>query len=113
METNRNNKQRMHMEQAIVRKTIEVMVDAGYWLRVHDGEDWANDPTQNVDTTFAAMFACDEEKLYVLKDFEGERKPIGWVFFVYGNSGYDVVCDNTTNLEELMTKVDEFIAEQG
>ena len=30
---------------------------------------------------------------------------LGWVWLVYGNSGWDVVCDYTTSLDALMQPV--------
>ena len=48
----------------------------------------------------AAMFSTDEDYLYVHK---GKEKA-GWVRFIYGESGWDVICDYTTNLESLMVE---------
>jgi hypothetical protein len=44
------------------------------------------------------MFKTDQEHIRVFRDNE----QIGWVFFVYGNDGWDVVNDYTTNLEFIM-----------
>jgi hypothetical protein len=49
------------------------------------------------------MFTVDEEKLLVRKT-ANSRTFDGWVFFVYGNNGPDVINDYTTNLEPALVK---------
>ena len=44
-----------------------------------------------------AMMTTDEDFLLLHK---GEGS--GWVRFVYGNSGWDVICDYTMDLETVM-----------
>jgi hypothetical protein len=47
----------------------------------------------------------DDDRLFVYKvdGPKGRRDWFGWVFFVYGNDGYDVISDYTTNLESSLT----------
>lgn len=109
---------RIAIEKRIARKTIEVMVAAGFYVKVFDGEEWACSATQDVKLALDAMLQTDDDKLYVLAkndSTEPDARPfkrIGWVWFVYGNSGYDVVCDYTTNLEPQMKEVDAYADEQ-
>lgn len=95
---------RRRMEYSIARRFILDAVKAGYTLRVHDGQEFVTTQTKNTQDLLAAMFSVDEEHIYVYKD--GLR--IGWVFFVYGNGGWDVIADNTINLEPIMEGVSEY-----
>jgi hypothetical protein len=110
-----NIEQRRYLEKAIARKTIEVMVDAGYFVSVYDGEAIACKYTQNVDEALAAMMSVDEEHLNVAKLNEAvgpNEKPyrrIGNVFFVYGNDGYDVINDHSISLQPQMDIVEAFV----
>ena len=88
---------RQKIEKAIVRRVIRDALKAGYKLNISNGGDGYElpEPTDKYKVANEAMFATDEEHLYFFK--EGKR--IGWVFFVYGNSGWDVMCDNVDNPE--------------
>jgi hypothetical protein len=86
------------VEKKIVRKVIKDALAAGYALTVHNGGDTVLEPSTNASEILETMFATDDEYLVYYK--EGKR--VGWVYFVYGNDGWDVVCDHTTNLEEVM-----------
>jgi hypothetical protein len=70
------------------------------WLVTVDngGEDPALVRSDSQRAVLAAMFATDDETLSFSQD--GVRK--GWVRFVYGNSGWDVVNDYSTGIEALM-----------
>lgn len=91
---------RKRMEKTIARRVILDAIAAGYTLNVYNGgeTDELPEPSNKVRTILGAMFGTDEEHLIFFK--EGKRK--GWVWFVYGNDGWDVVSDYTTNLEDVM-----------
>lgn len=36
------------------------------------------------------------------------ERPIGWVRFVYGNDGHDVISDYTTNLESVLEPINAY-----
>ena len=88
---------RQKIEKAIVRRIVRDALKAGYTLNISNGGDGYElpAPTDKYKVANDTLFATDEEHLYFFK--EGKR--VGWVFFVYGNSGYDVVCDNTDKPE--------------
>ena len=48
----------------------------------------------------------DDDYLFVYKAGQSER--FGWVRFVYGNDGYDVISDYTINLEKTLKGVNVF-----
>lgn len=58
------------------------------------------------------MFTTDEDYLFVYdpkqpdeddaEDGRADANKIGWIWFIYGNDGHDVVSDYTTNLEKVL-----------
>lgn len=97
------------VERAVVRSAATELTAAGYFLRVYDGEDWASERTQDVGEIMAAIMSVDEESLAVLRvdtRTVGEgRSPSGFlrcgtISLVYGNDGYDVMCDYSSSLEK-------------
>lgn len=90
-------KMRQEVERKIATAFVKEAIDAGYDITVDygDGESekwhWAAD-------VLTAMFQGDEDRLYLYQD----GKVVGWVFFVYGNDGWDVISDYTSNLDRLM-----------
>ena len=95
---------RQKMERSIARKFIRTALDAGYAISVWNGGDEPEiSKSTKLKPIMEAMFATDEEKLVLHKD--GERQ--GWVHFVYGNDGYDVIADYVTTLEHLMGPVNQ------
>jgi len=89
-----NVKQRQNIERRIVRQILKDALAAGYRVSVHDGEDWVVSKSTHGPSIFAAMFSVDEETL-VFRD--ASNATVGQVWLVYGNDGYDVVCDYTAN----------------
>jgi hypothetical protein len=87
------------MDEAIVRQVVATAIAAGYVLTVFDGEEYPIKECGDAEKVFAAMRATDDDRLDIMKD--GRR--IGWVYFVYGNTGWDVICDHSNGIEELLT----------
>lgn len=86
------------VEKLIAKRVIADALAAGFALGVNDGEETVLENSTNPDAVLAAMFSTDDDHLLFYKD--GKR--VGWVRFIYGNSGYDVVNDYTVNLEPVM-----------
>jgi len=89
------------LEERIASVIIEDALAAGYLLSVSDGEDYVLVRSKDKVAVLAAMFSTDEDHLVVYRP--GQRRA-GSVRFVYGNSGWDVVCDYTCNLEHIMAR---------
>jgi hypothetical protein len=89
-------------DEAMVRKVIADALAAGYTLSVWDGEEETLTNSSDADALFKAMMTTDQDHLYFLRD----GKSVGWVFFVYGESGWDVINDYTVNLEEVLKGAD-------
>lgn len=91
---------RQKVEKEIVRSAIVELTTAGFFLKVYDGEDFVTPvPTNNVDEIFASMFTTDEDSLLVFSHPTNTESRIGWISFIYGNEGWDVIHDYTVNLE--------------
>ena len=93
------------MEQAIAKATIKALIDADYFVTVNDGEEETVKRSRDADAIFAAMFTTDEDYLIATK--KNPMQGRAWVRFIYGNSGWDVINDYTTNLEDVLKPVME------
>lgn len=84
------------MEAAIVRNAVYELLDHGFTLSVDDGgDDYAINRSSDPDAVLAALMNTDEDRLMARA---GDMIK-GWVHFVYGNDGHDVICDMTVSLE--------------
>lgn len=92
------NRRRIAGEKRVVNRVIKDLLAAGYTLSVDYRED---DLPVKDSTSFRevsqAMMACDEEWIIARKDGKSS-----WVFFVYGNDAWEVICDYTIDLEEVL-----------
>jgi len=95
-----NVKARQRIERSIARRVILDGKAAGFKFNIDNGGDSLELPksTDKVKLLLDTMFATDDETLFFYKD----DKLFGWVYFIYGNDGYDVVSDYTCNLEDVM-----------
>jgi hypothetical protein len=85
-------------ERILVSATVRTLLDADYLIDVNDGEEDVLDGSDDHDQILKVMFSTDEDVIFAVKD--GKRR--GWVRFVYGNSGFDVMSDCTSNLEPVL-----------
>ncbi len=96
------------IETEILRRTVEALlaIPGATGLNVDDGGDeFALEDCTDFDQIRDACFAVDECRVYASK---GQRVS-QWVFFVWGNEGWDAICDYTTNLEETLAPVHHWI----
>lgn len=91
------------MQTAIITKTVEDLINAGFYLAVFDSEEITTPITKNKEVIINALQTTDEDVLYCYSSPDTGRN--GFVMFVYGNDGYDVICDYSTNLESALTAV--------
>ena len=100
---------RLGIERRVVRRVVSDLLNAGYVLNVSYGEGPELDSyTGNARTILAALQECDEEVLLAVPAPETPDLPHGWVLFVYGNDGYDVIADHTVNLSPVLDPVCEW-----
>lgn len=89
------------IEARIMRRVIRDALAAGYSLGVHDGEETTISCSKDAKAIFAALRTTDDDHMLFYKYGKPGPVQVGFVRFVYGN-GPDVICDYTTNLEELL-----------
>lgn len=102
--------QRMLVEHEIAERTVKVLFAEGFQLLIENGDSERLGPfayqsaigmQPSADLVLAEMFQTDDEFLVVKKGAANH----GWVRFVYGNDGWDVISDYTTNLEDVLKPV--------
>lgn len=90
---------RARMELEIVNQFLADAKNAGYRLRIDDLEDGKAVPPYGYPSLRDAIFDLDDAYITILDD-TGES--VGWVYFVFGNDGYDCISDYTTTLETFL-----------
>jgi hypothetical protein len=92
------------LEKAICAKVVDCLLAAGYGVGVNDGEETTVVNSTDRAVIIEATFSTDED--YILAYTNGHK--VGWVFLVWGNYT-DLISDYTTNLEEALKPVNEFV----
>jgi hypothetical protein len=77
------------------------LLDAGYSASVYDDGELIVKASIDLTAILAAMATTSKDWLYVCDRITGER--VGWVRFILGNNGPDVIRDYTANLEPVLT----------
>lgn len=85
------------LETRIIRKAASAIIEAGYSIRVYDGEEFATEQTSKLSEVMAEVFATEETYFYAYQD--GLCR--GMVWFIHGN-GCDVIADNSDSLEAVL-----------
>lgn len=105
-------KMRQEVEHKIVGRFVDDALKAGHRLAVslergYDLDEMLLGSTDRK-KILSEAFAGDDCHIFVqaadgptIED--GQVVSIGWVYLVFGNDGWDVVSDYTTNLESLLT----------
>jgi hypothetical protein len=94
-----DTRRRIVVERQIVTALIDRALAEGYELSVDDGDNqhpWTTDRAAVID----AIMEADEDRMYFRKDGH-----TAWVFLVYGNDGWDVICDYNVSLEALLEPI--------
>jgi hypothetical protein len=96
---------RISIERRIVRRVVRAALKAGYTVSIFDSEEWAVKRSTSYRAVMDNMMQTDEEVMR-LRDKEGNN--MGFIFFVYGNDGYDVICDYALSLEEFLKPINDY-----
>ena len=107
--------QRILVEKDIAKRTVKALTAAQFVLGVSNGEDTYSFPPYSphvgfqayVDSILDKMGETDEELLEVFTQEDHTRR-VGWVWFVYGNDGWDVISDYSLNLEDVLKPVNDY-----
>jgi hypothetical protein len=100
-------------ERRVVRKTIQTLLGAGCDLMIdYQGEEPDFPVTGSNERFIDEMFACDEATLRVVwrrkVSSTGTHIHTGYIRFIYGSAGWDVIQDYSTNLKTPLKPVLEF-----
>lgn len=90
------------IERQIVKLVVRRLLNASCRLTIDRSEEGGSDRQPVLDASDASIdeiMACDWETLFVSDN--------GWVQFTYGNDGWDVISDYTTNLELALAPVNK------
>lgn len=85
------------VEAIVCARAVSDLLAAGYEIKVDNGDD-VTERLSERDAVLREMFACDDDLLRIYR----KKKSIGWVRLIYGNGGFDVISDYTTNLESVL-----------
>lgn len=97
-------RENMVIERMILKRLVEHLLGLGHKLTVNDGEEETVKRSSDRTEVLKALRTTDEDYLIVHRD--GLKD--GWVRLIYGN-GIDLISDYTTNLEEELEPVNEFV----
>lgn len=91
------------VERRIACEFVIAALGAGYCISVDNGgDDYEISYSTDYTAIIGAMFATDDERLYVHKctpQKTGKQyTSLGWAWFVYGENGWDVICDNSVGI---------------
>jgi hypothetical protein len=100
---------RINVERRIVRRVVRALLAADYEITVDNGDDDYEIPwSRDFKVVNAALFATDEEHLLVRKTVGADLKN-SFVFLVYGNDGWDVICDYGLSLDPIIEPIQDWI----
>ena len=93
-----NVETRKSIERSIVKLTIQTLLDAGCRLTINLHNDTENNKRDEIkdftEHTLDDVMASDSEYLFVNDD--------NWVYFIFGNDGWDVIADYSLGIEKIM-----------
>lgn len=92
------------LERLIARQCIADLLAAGFLISVNDGEETTVKASTDATVIYRAMFTTDEDYLQVSHPTGPVKN--GWVRFIYGNDGWDVISDYTVNLTDVLKGCD-------
>jgi hypothetical protein len=94
-----NIQTRLDIEKRIASMVVRDAIAASYSVTVFDGEMHTVIKSRIARQVIDALMTTDED---VLKIYDHMGTYIGMVYFVYGNDGFDVICDYSVSLETLL-----------
>ena len=80
---------RIQMEEAIADALVTVCLSRRRKLSVYDGGEWVVKQSGDKAEIMAALNSTDEDLIKI--------QNVGWFHLVYGNDGYDVISDYSSN----------------
>lgn len=85
--------QRITIEGRVVGHLIDHALATGHAVSVNDGEETTVHRSSKRSEILGACFTTDEDYLILHRPSDGPTERFGYVYLVYGNSGFDVISD--------------------
>ena len=100
---------RLEIEKEIGKRLIASAIAKGYMVGVNDGEETVIRHSVDQAALEEALRSTDEDYLIIYEGGE-KGKRIGSIYLVYGNTGYDTICDYTANeqIEAVVKEVETY-----
>lgn len=97
---------RQAVERAVIKAFVTTALAKGAFVSVYNDNSASDDSLEleksdNLDKIMDAIMSSDEDVLVLYKSPD-DGKGFGWVRCIYGNEGWDVISDYTTNLDIYM-----------
>src|ERR1700680_4083136 len=91
------------IEKTFVTAVVEDILKAGFLFQ----EDEEGETTDNKQKILDLLFDLDDALVHVISIEDGQdglnvENHEGWIRFVFGNDGFDVISDYTLNLDSLL-----------
>ena len=108
-----NVEERRKIESKIVRRVIRSLLKQGLFLNVYNGGEGHElpKPSKKFTEIVKALFATDDEYLMVARSDADNGQAYGYVRLIYGNDGWDVIADYSSNLEKYMGEINAYVDE--
>lgn len=100
-----NVEKRQKIEKRIVSRLVGDAIKAGYTVSVDNLDEVVIKQSTNKKAILAEIMSVDEEHLILHKDGKNAR-----VHLVYGNDGWDVICDYNISIEDVIKGANELAA---
>lgn len=84
---------RLQMEKAMAEALIDALLTRDYRVSIWDGEEWAIKKSRSREDILNSMFSTDSDTVC----YGNSKYHSGEFNLVYGNSGWDLVSDHTSN----------------
>ena len=97
------NERRQAIESQIVRAILTKAKKSGFEILLNNGDEIIPlNPFKTVTRMLAECKSVDEESITLIDPANGKRRSI---HLVYGNTGFDVICDYNTNLHDWLADI--------
>lgn len=106
---------RVRLEEQVIRDIVKAILPNVLYFKVYDGEEYSKRLTTWTEIK-NEIHACDEERLIIVfkpEAFDGVTSEKASLYLVYGNDGWDVVCDWSYRNDKVHDYLDPIITEAG
>lgn len=96
-----------YLERKVIKSVIQDLMAHHFLVTVNNGEEDVLVLSNNAEDIFKYCRSTDQDRLIVRRTHDkcADFEPCyGRILLIYGNSGYDVINDYTTNLEVTLAR---------